>query len=436
MVNEQLSRPIKLVYLIGTYPGLTNTFIDQEIATLRRLGDFQIRIVSIRYPHTIDLCSQEQKEFFKETQYLLSSHWSGFNFPAFLLANFFFILSLPRTYFGTLFYLLSRSHENIKAWIMTILYFWQGAYAASLLRRTEFDHLHVHFMDRAVLVALVVGRFLGKSYSFTAHAADIYTGAALVREKIDNARFMITVSQYNKQHLLKTYPGINPDKIHILHPWVDVCQFTPRADRPIHDVLHILSVGRLVEKKGHMDLIDAAYLLREKGVVAECKIVGEGPLQQELKERIIHHELQESVHLLGGLPQDQVLNLLRDWTDVFVLPCVIARNGDRDGIPVSLAEAMAMKLPVISTDIIGISELVQPGTGILVPAHQPSALAEALSTIAVQEKQTSARMGRKGREVVDREFNLLKGTQELAGFFCQAVGKELPNGKEKDRHAS
>jgi glycosyltransferase involved in cell wall biosynthesis len=188
--------------------------------------------------------------------------------------------------------------------------------------------------------------------------------------------------------------------------------------------LQILSVGRLVEKKGQIDLIDAVSLLREKGVAFECRIVGEGPLRSELEARIAQSGLQDSVHLMGGLPQSQVLGLLREWTDIFVLPCVIAGNGDRDGMPVSLAEAMAMELPVISTDIVGIRELVRPGTGILVAPHDPPAIAKALSTIAAQGPLTIMRMGQKGREVVDQEFNLLKGTQQLAGYFRQAIEKK------------
>jgi colanic acid/amylovoran biosynthesis glycosyltransferase len=419
-------KPIKLVYIIGTYPELTNTFIDREIATLRQLGNFQIKIVSIRYPHTIESYSPEQKELCQETLYLIPPHWSGFNYPAFILANLYFVFSRPLVYFGTLIDLLTHTRVSIKAWLMTLLYFWQGVYAASLLRHIEFDHIHVHFMDRAVLVALVVSRFLGKTYSFTAHAADIYTKAMLVREKIDYARFIITVSQYNKQHLLKVCPGIKADKIHILHPWVDVSQFTPRPDRPVHNRLHILSVGRLVEKKGHKDLIDACNFLRAKGFDADCQIVGEGPLHADLTDRISYCALQDYVHLLGGLPQSQVLDLLREWADVFVLPCIIAEDGDRDGIPVSLAEAMALELPVISTDIVGIRELVQPGSGMLIPPHDPAAIAEALSTIAIQGQPASIRMGRKGREIVNREFNLLKGTQDLAMLFCQAVGKDNP----------
>jgi glycosyltransferase involved in cell wall biosynthesis len=291
-------------------------------------------------------------------------------------------------------------------------------------------------MDRAVLVALVVSRFLKKSYSFTAHAADIYTKVTNVQQKIDNASFVITVSKYNKLHLINHFPGIDAGKIHILHPWVDVSQFIPSANRQVHDRLQILSVGRLVEKKGHIDLIDAVYFLREKGYLADCLIVGGGPLQAELEERISERALQNQVRLLGGQPQEKVMELLNGWADVFVLPCIIAKNGDRDGIPVSIAEAMAMELPVISTDIVGIRELVQEGTGFLVNPHDPMALSEALLKLAMQDQVTMTRMGRKGREVVEKEFNLLKGTQVLAEYFCEAVRRGSVTGEEKVKYVS
>ncbi len=430
-INDQESRPIKLVYLIGTYPGLTNTFIDQEIATLRQLGGVQIQIVSIRYPNAIASCSAKQKALSQETLYLVPAKWTEFNYLAFILANFYFIFSRPKIYFGTLVDWLTHCTPGIKPWLKALLYFWQGVYAAYLLRHIDFDHLHVHFMDRAVLVALVVSRFLNKTYSFTAHAADIYTNPFLVREKVDGARFMITVSQYNKQYLLAAYPGIDGDKIHILHPWVNLSQFAPGVERPLHSGLHILSVGRLVEKKGLLDLINAFHVLYEEGFDIECRIVGEGPLHEELEKNITHLALHDRIQLLGGLPQSQVLDLLREWADVFVLPCVIAKNGDRDGIPVSLAEAMAMELPVISTDIVGVGELVQTGTGILVPPHCPAALAEALKSIARLDNSAAIIMGRKGREVVYNQFNLLKGTQELAGYFYQTVGKNI--GTDQDQ---
>jgi colanic acid/amylovoran biosynthesis glycosyltransferase len=434
--NVTPSNPTKLVYLIGTYPELTNTFIDREIATIRRLGKFQIQIVSIRYPRTIESCSAEQKSLCDETLYLIPRRWAEFNFLAFIAANFYFAISQPAAYFGCLAELLAQTKPTLKAWVMTVLYFWQGVYAAWLLRGTAFEHVHVHFMDRAVLVALVVSRLLGKTYSFTAHAADIFTHTSLVRKKIEQAQFMVTVSQYNKQYLLKTYPGIDAEKIHILHPWVDISQFSPSGERKIHDRLQILCVGRLVEKKGQADLIEACDLLREKGVEVDCKIVGDGPLRDDYEKQIAQKGLQDSVHLTGGLPQDHVLGLLREWADVFALPCVIAANGDRDGIPVSLAEAMAMELPVVSTDIVGIRELIQPGAGILVPPHAPGALADALGMIAELDQPSLSKMGHVGREVVDREFNLWKGTQDLSRFYSQAIGNRTDAPQKEVNHAT
>ena len=422
------SKPIKLVYVIGRYPELTDTFIDREIEALRRLGKYEVRTLSLRYPKTIKSFSSEQKATLAKTLYIVPSRWSNFNFTAFIQANLHFMVSRPFVYFQTILYLLTRPHPNIHVRVKTFIHILLGIYAAYRLRHEEIDHIHAHFIDRSVVVALVISRLLGKSYSLTAHAVDIYTKAILIPEKITNACFVITVSQYNKEYLLRTYPGIDPDKVHILHPWVDVSDFTHSSNRPVHPRFQILSVGRLVEKKGHSDLIDACHLLQEQGFDFETRIVGEGPLRTDLEGRIAHYTLQDRVHLMGGQSPDQVRELLSGWADVFTLPCVIASNGDRDGMPVSLAEAMAMELPVISTDIIGISELVQPDTGILIPPHNPAALAEAIRTISMQDHSTRRIMGLKGRAVVEAEFNLLKGTQELADLFCTSIAENTCEG--------
>jgi len=411
---------LKLVYVVGRYPELTTTFIEREINVLRQLGAV-VQPLSIRYPTTPGSISPEHQAVRKNTIFLVPKSWRDFDFLAFAAAQLYFMARRPRVYWGTLFYLLTHKHPDFKARLMTILHFGLGVYAAYLLRHHDFDHLHAHFIDRAVVVALVVSRLLNKTYSLTAHANDIYTKQILIREKIVNARFMVTVSQYNKAYLLQTYPELDSDKIHILHPWVDLAQFAPPAARPPHERLHILSVGRLVEKKGQGDLVEACYLLQQRGVDVECRIMGSGPLQSSLEEHITRRGLSARVLLTGGQPQSQVLELLRTWADVFALPCVIAQDGDRDGIPVSLAEAMAMELPVISTDIVGIGELVQSGTGILTSPHDPFALAEALRQIHTASLSARADMGRRGRGAVDAEFNLPQGVRQLADLFRAAV---------------
>jgi colanic acid/amylovoran biosynthesis glycosyltransferase len=419
--QHSAAKTLKLVYIIGRYPELTTTFIEREIKTLRQLGDIQIQVVSIRYPLTLSSALPEYQEILDSTLYLIPEGWLAFNWVAFIVANLRFIFLRPLVYFGTLIYLLSHAHPSLRDRLMTILHFWQGVYAAHLLSSQEFDHLHAHFIDRAVVVALVVSRLLGKSYSLTAHANSIFTKKILIREKIVNARFMVTVSRYNKTYLLDNYPGLNPEKIHVLHPWVNLSSFVPPPTRPVSEHFRILSVGRLVEKKGHHDLIEACRLLKERGLDFECQVAGNGPLMSQLVKLVAQHNLNGRVRLLGGQPQSKVVQLLSSWADVFVLPCVIAKDGDRDGIPVSLAEAMATELPVISTDIVGISELVQPGTGSLVPPHDPAALAEALQAIHAAGTSARVEMGSRGRAVVDAEFNLLKGTAQLATLFRENI---------------
>jgi glycosyltransferase involved in cell wall biosynthesis len=424
--------PIKLVYIIGTYPGLTTTFIDREINALRRMGGFEIQIVSIRTPMNLDACSPEQQAFNLETVHLIPPRWVDFDFLAFIAANIYFMLSRPLVYFNTLIYLLAQQYPDIHSWLMSIIHFWEGVWAAYRLRGKDFDHLHAHFMDRATLVALVVGRFLNKSYSVTAHANDIYVEAVLVHAKMVNARFVVTVSEFNKKQLLKDVPDIEHDKIHVLHPWVELSNFSPPTYRPINTRLHILSVGRLVEKKGHIDLIEACHLLCEQGCDLECRIIGEGPLRSFLEELIVKYGLQDRIHLMGGLPQSIVKEYLGEWADLFSLPCVVAKNGDRDGMPVSLAEAMAMELPVISTDIVGIHELVQPGTGILVPPHSPENLAEAIRTISTWSQSTRIEMGRRGRAVITNGFNVADEIRKLADLFRYTVAGDIFIEKQQD----
>ncbi len=418
---DTISKPRKLVYIIGRYPELTTTFIEREIDVLQRLGHFEVQAVSLRYPLTPDAISPAHQEIRKQTLYLVPKNWSDFDFLAFVSGNLRFLIRRPLVYFRTLVYLLTQDHPSLKTRLMTVLHFGLGVYAAHLLSGRDFDHLHAHFIDRAVVVALVISRLLDKPYSLTAHANSIFVKRILIREKIVNASFMVTVSEYNKAHFLDTYPGLDPDKIHVLHPWVDLARFTPPSSRSTRDKLRILSVGRLVEKKGHTFLIEACHLLRDRGVDFECRIVGSGPLRPMLEDGVERYDLQERVHLLGGRPQEEVLELLRSWADVFALPCVIAQDGDRDGIPVSLAEAMAMELPVVSTDIVGIGELVRPDAGFLVPSRDPQALAEVLESIYHQPSSTRNEMGRQGRRIVDENFNLIKGTMQLGQLFRQAV---------------
>jgi colanic acid/amylovoran biosynthesis glycosyltransferase len=403
----------RLVYIIGTFPGLSKTFIEQEIRILRQWG-VVLQPVSIRRPSASDLLSAEQRKLQRDTIYLLPVGWLNS-----IKGNLYFVLSRPLVYFKTLIYLLSRPHPSTVDRFKTFLHFGEGVWTAYTLRRQPPDQFHAHFVDRAATVALVAGRLLGTPFSITAHANSIYQKRVLLCEKLGEARFVITVSEFNKSYLLDTCPALDPEKVYVLHPWVDLSRFRPSTTCPAHDMLHILSVGRLVEKKGHKYLIEACHILNEKSIDFECRIIGDGPLRTELETEIERYNLKEQVHLLGGQPHDEVLSNLK-WSDVFVLACVIAEDGDRDGMPVALAEAMAMAVPVVSCDIVGIGELVRPGTGLLVPPRDAAALADALQTLHAAGEFGRAEMGRRGRSVVGAEFDLHEGIRQLKVLFHNA----------------
>lgn len=408
-----MEKPLRLAYIVGSYPGVSKTFIDREIRILRQWG-VKLHTLSVHQPEPGTPLSAEQQELQKTTTYLLPVNWSNF-----IIGNFYFALFRPSAYFGTLIYLLSRRYPSLVDWLKTFLHFAEGVYTAHFLRGQALDRLHAHFIDRAAIIVLVVGRLLDLPYSVTAHAHDIYARNVLLYEKIKEASFVVTVSEFNKSYLLDACPGLDPDKVHVLHPWVDVSRFRPSPARSNHNMLRILSVGRLVEKKGHQYLIEACRLLQFKGIDFECRIIGDGPLESELWGSIERYGLEEQVHLLGAQPQSEVLASL-SWCDVFVLACIIAKDGDRDGMPVALAEAMAMAVPVISCQIVGIAELVRSGTGLLVPARDARALSEALQTIYSLNESERAQMGRLGRAVVEADFNLLKGTRQLMTLFQTA----------------
>lgn len=409
------NKPLRLVYIIGTYPGLTTTFIDREVRVLRQLG-LRIQFLSIRRPPSRVFKLEEYAQLENTIIYLLPV-----NVISFILAHLYFLWFRPIAYIKLAIFLFSRAHPTLKLRLKTLLHFAEGVLAAYLLRNKEIDHLHAHFVDRATTVALCVSRLLNLSYSFTAHANDIYKEPVLIPEKINGAKFMVTVSEFNKNYLLQNYPGLNPDKLFVLHPWVDLSHFQPPLVRSKNDCFHIMSVGRLVEKKGHHYLIEACRLLRDQQVEFECDIVGDGPLRAKLEAMVAQYHLTDQVHLLGGRPQAEVLAGLAQ-ADLFVLACVVAQDGDRDGMPVALTEAMAMAVPVISTNIVGIGELVQPGAGYLVPPDDAPRLAGAIKLMMNMEAAERLKMGQYARTIIANEFEVIKGNQLLMHLFQQGHG--------------
>jgi colanic acid/amylovoran biosynthesis glycosyltransferase len=388
----------KLAYVIGTYPVPTTTFIDREIEALRRLGA-DVRVISIRRPAGAGL-SQRQRLLQADVHYVLPAR-AGDLFRS----HVGFLASRPGTYARSLFYLLSRPHPSFRTRARTVLHFGVGVHVARLVRDLDpIDHLHAHFVDRAALVALVAGRLLERSFSATAHANDIYVDPVLLPEKIASAKFIATCTRHNGEHLRSAVNGASGNRVRCIYHGLDLSEYAP-GPSPRRDPPLILSVGQLKHKKGFRHLLEACRILIDRGLSFDCEIVGDGPLRSELAVRVAELNLRPRVRLLGALPHEAVVEKYREAA-IFALPCVTSPDGDRDGIPNVILEAMAMGLPVVSTRHSGIPEAVEDGrTGLLVPPGDPGELANAIARL-LEDGVLRDRLGSRAHEHVKETFDV------------------------------
>jgi glycosyltransferase involved in cell wall biosynthesis len=394
-------KDFSLVYIIGTYPGLTTTFIDREIRALGAKG-IGVRVISVRKPHTN--LSADQQQLQGITSYLLPVSWGQF-----LKGHVRFMLTKPSVYFGTLFQLFASPHPDLPARFKTILHFAEGVYAAERIRQEACNHIHAHFVDRASTMALVASRLLKVPYSVTAHANDIYVKPVLLELKLCQASFVSTCTGYNRRHLEKEHK-LN-GKLHCFYHGLELEDYQPQPQITT-EVPLITAVGQLKEKKGFSYLLQACQILKDKGYVFRCQIIGEGPLRPALEQKIHDFCLEKDVTLSGAIPHDIVIRELKSST-LFVLPCVMGSDGDRDGIPNAILEAMAVQLPVVSTLHSGIPEVVTDGVnGLLVPPGDADSLAEAIAKL-LDDPGLGREMGKRGRQIVVENFDATRNADRL-----------------------
>jgi glycosyltransferase involved in cell wall biosynthesis len=276
----------KIVYIIGTYPLLTTTFIDREIMRLQDWG-IDLDIVSIRRPPKDIPLSDFQHQLEQRVRYLL---------PIKILTLFFsqvyFAFSKPKRYFGSLAYLLSRPHPTMMARVRSLLHFGEGVYFAYFLRGQEIYEIHAHFLDRAATLALVAKRLLDIPFSISIHAgADIYVSPVLIREKILEARAAVTCTKYNKKHLESMIGSTLSQKITFIPHGLDASTYKSTNSQQEKQV--ILSVGQLKMRKGFLQLVEVCKTLRDQNYDVRCEIIGEGPLRRALQDKISEYHLME-----------------------------------------------------------------------------------------------------------------------------------------------
>lgn len=300
-----------------------------------------------------------------------------------------------------------------------------AAIADRLSRAPDVRHLHAHFCHGAATITWLAAMITGLPFSFTAHAKDIYCDslnpAGLLPRKMDAARFVVTCTDANREILQPQsrtivhciYHGLNADFTRLLKGDAGPSVRNGR--------LRVLSVGRLVAKKGFDILVDACGILQRRGVPFETVIVGEdGEHSEEIKRRITAAGLEQNVRLAGPMPQASLFEEYRRAT-MFCLPCRVLDNGDRDGIPNVLVEAMACGLPAVTTGISGIPEIVKDGiNGLLVPTENPEALADALIHIH-QNRALAHQLAAEAQATVRERFDGDRFVAQLAALFREAV---------------
>jgi glycosyltransferase involved in cell wall biosynthesis len=311
-----------------------------------------------------------------------------------------------------------------------------GAIADSVLEAGNIRHLHAHFCHGATTMAMFAGMLSDLPFSFTAHAKDIYlpklNPGDLLQLKLRRAKFVVTCTEANQHHLQEISSQSGP--IHTIYHGVDTARFAPSIDRPAPAIPTILSVGRFVEKKGFPFLIEACRIIRDHGVPFRCRIVGEPDEQTDLVQNLIRrYDLEQEVSIGPGMAQEELRTIYQEAT-VFVLPCHIVENGDRDGIPNVLAEAMASGIPVISTSVSGIPEIIEDRrNGLLVAPRDSVSLAKAIEELLVDSDFRNS-LAQAGRETMCCIFDSSKTTRTLFELF--QTGEVASSPQCQEAHAS
>ena len=395
--------PLRVGYVVKRYPRYSETFIVAEISAHEAAG-LEVEIFSLFPPN--DTHFQDSIARVRAPVRYPPSHgvkavdlWAALEDAAGTLPGMWGELEA------------ARGEDALAVY--------QAAVIACEVRRRAIGHLHAHFASAAATVTRLAGRFAKVPYTFTAHAKDIFHQSVRpedLRRKLADAAAVITVSDYNRDYLTRTY-GSAAAHVHRVYNGLDLEEF--RFESPAERPPRIAAVGRLVEKKGFMDLVEACAILRDRGLAFGCEIVGTGPLELALQAQVQQLGLQGRVQLLGPRPRSEVIEHMRGAA-LLAAPCVVGADGDRDGLPTVLLEAMALGTPCVSTDVTGIPELLQPSeAGLAVPEHDPPALAAALERL-LADADLRVRLARHARRRVEAEFDIRRTAARVRGIFQEA----------------
>ncbi|HVS14499.1 MAG TPA: glycosyltransferase [Thermoanaerobaculia bacterium] len=391
-------RPIAL--FMSRFPSVTETFILREMEELERQGQPIVAVPLLREAPKV--VHPEARPWMERALY---TPWLS---PGIVAANLRALGHRPGRYLAVLGRLAAGTACSPSFLYKSLVLFPKSVYLAERLAGAGIAHLHAHFATHPTTAAWIVHRLTGTPYSFTVHAHDLFVCRAMLGEKIRRARFVRVISRFNRDFLAERYPAARGKKVEVIHVGVDPGRYR-LAEEPAVAVDEktpvLLTVAALKPYKGLPVLLEACAELVRTGTRLRCEVIGEGPLRRRLEGEIAARRLDGVVRLLGACTQDEVARRLLRATAV-VLPSVVAPDGQMEGIPVALMEAMAAGLPVVAPLLSGIPELVEHGTnGLLFPPGDASALAAALRRL-LADPALGRRLGAAGRRTVGERFRL------------------------------
>lgn len=394
-----------VAYVVKRFPRLSETFILNEIIALEEMG-LRIRIVSI---HEADTAVHKHARSVRAPVYYIPESILS-ELPRMLRAQGHFLAKSPRRWIRAF---------NIMFWrhsLKAVVHWLKAGLVAQQLEGTDVVHLHAHFSTSPTTIAMISSTLLGLRYSLTCHAKDVYAEGRLhspsLFRNLRRAVFTVVVSEKTKKDILEAWPALPSEKLHVIYNGLDLERFRFRPSEPDHNM--ILSVGRMVEKKGFPYLLEACALLSRRNVAFQGEIVGYGLLHTTLAKQISSLRLEDRVRLVGPLPQDELIHRYYG-ASVFCLATHVASNSDRDILPNVVKEAMAVGVPILTTNIPGMEELVEnESTGLVVPPKDPEALAKGMELL-LNDQELRARLALAGRRFIEERFDRSKNTSYL---FC------------------
>ncbi|HEY2091388.1 MAG TPA: glycosyltransferase [Thermoanaerobaculia bacterium] len=412
-LNESARKPqpqqSAIAVLMSRFPSVTETFILREMIEMERQG-MPVRVVSM-IKETPPVLHDAVKPWIPRALF------TPFLSVQVIAANLRMFVRQPLRYLWLLTRLIAGTIARPLTLVKTLAIFPKSVAVAEQLERENVRHVHAHYASFPSTMALIIATLgRGISFSITVHAHDIQVDRSLLRWKLGEARFVRSISRFNKEFLEELYPAEARGKIHVIHVGIEPEQYAGAPPAPL-GTPKLFCVAAHKPYKGLPYLIEACRILRDGGVAFHCDIVGHGPMHDELAALIRERDLDEQVVLAGPKPQEEVARMMAEAA-LFVLPSIVAPDGQMEGIPVALMEALASGRGVVSTTLSGIPELVEDGvSGLLVAPGDAAAFADAIRTL-LGDRDRARAMGLRGREKVREEFDIRDCVRRLVALLA------------------